>query len=87
MSAKQKESEAAPTDVSFDERLKSLEALVGELEDGGLELEAAIGKYQEGIELLRSCHASLGSYKARLEELSGQAEVTVAAIVDPDVPG
>jgi len=72
-------------EVSFDARLVSLEELVSELENGGLELEAAIQKYQEGIELLRSCHTSLGTYKARIEELSSQAEVTVSAIVDPDL--
>jgi exodeoxyribonuclease VII small subunit len=71
-------------ELSFDARLASLEGLVGELEDGGLELEAAIQKYQEGIALLRSCHTSLGSYRARIEELSKEAEVTVSAIADPD---
>lgn len=69
---------------SFDARLVSLEGLVAELEDGGMELEAAIGKYQEGIALLRSCHSSLGTYKARIEELSAEAGETVRAIADPD---
>lgn len=72
-------------DASFDSRLASLEGLVAELEDGSLELESAIAKYQAGIELLRSCHSTLGTYKAQIEELSAEAEVTVSKITDPDM--
>lgn len=75
---------AKTEEASFDVRLASLEGLVAELEGGGLELESAIGKYQEGIALLRSCHASLGTYKARIEELSAEAGEAVRAIADPD---
>lgn len=83
MSASKKKS-AADAEPSFDARLASLEGLVAELEDGGLGLEPAIEKYQEGIRLLKSCHETLGTYKARIEELSGEAEVTLSKIADPD---
>lgn len=80
-----KKSDPAPQDEpNFDARLAALEALVAELEDGGLGLEAAIDKYQEGIGLLKSCHTTLGTYKARIEELSAEAGVTLSAIEDPD---
>lgn len=75
---------AAASEPGFDERLQSLETLVTELEDGGLGLEAAIARYQEGIALLRACHETLGAYKARIEELSREAGATVTAIADPD---
>lgn len=85
MSASKKTSKAtAPEEPHFDERLAQLEGLVAELEDGGLGLEAAIEKYQAGIGLLRSCHTTLGTYKARIEELSAEAGVTLSAIEDPD---
>jgi len=77
---------AEAAEPGFDERLSSLEALVSELEDGGLGLEAAIARYQEGIALLRACHTTLGAYKARIEELSREAGSTVTAIADPDFP-
>lgn len=58
----------------FDARLQRLEALVGELEEGNLGLEPAIERYQEGIELLKRCHATLEGFKKRVEELSTDAE-------------
>jgi len=54
----------------FDERLAALERIVAELEDGGLGLEAAIGRYQEGIGLLKSCHGTLEATRKRVLELT-----------------
>ena len=68
-------------------RLGELESLVAELEDGELDLEAAIERYQAGIGLLQACHETLGAYRARIEELSEEAGVTLAALQDPDLPG
>jgi len=71
---------------SFDDRLSRLETLVGELEQGGLELEPAIERYQEGIELLKDCHGTLERYRKRVEELSSDAEETLRSFEgDPDV--
>ena len=42
--------------------MAKLEALVSELEEGGLALEPAIARYQEGVELLKGCHAQLARY-------------------------
>ena len=42
--------------LSFEVALKKLETLVKELESGELELEVAVKKYQEGIELAKYCH-------------------------------
>ncbi len=89
MSDKNQKSPAgeAAGELGFDQRLESLETLVAELEDGGLELEQAIGRYQQGIALLKSCHATLGEYRQRVEELSEEAGVTLAAMQDPDLDG
>ena len=69
----------------FDQRLDRLEAIVNELEGGGLGLEAAIERYQEGIEHLKLCHARLAGYKQRVEELTGEAEQILRPFAgDPD---
>lgn len=70
---------------SFDERLEKLEGIVAELERGELGLEPAIARYQEGVELLKTCHTTLKSVRARVEELSKDAEGSLVAFDgDPD---
>jgi len=69
----------------FDKKLARLESLVGELEQGGLELEPAIERYQEGIELLKACHGTLERYRRRVEELTTDAEEALRPFeADPD---
>lgn len=68
--------EPAPPDQpepSFDARLARLEAIVAELENGGLALEASIERYQEGVRLLSDCRGVLAGYQRRVEELSSEA--------------
>ena len=69
----------------FDARLERLEALVRELENGQLGLEPAIERYQEGVELLKICHATLASYRGRVEELTREADLALRPFQgDPD---
>jgi exodeoxyribonuclease VII small subunit len=80
---KEKESGGA-----FDDKLARLEKLVGELEQGGLGLEPAIERYQEGLGLLKDCHRALETYRQRVEELTREAEAAMRPFEsDPDVPG
>ena len=70
----------------FDEELTRLETIVAELEDGGLALEPAIERYQEGIALLRRCHGVLAGFQKQVEELSGEAEDALRPFAgDPDL--
>jgi len=70
----------------FDGKLQRLEAIVAELEQGGLALEPAIERYQEGIELLKDCHRALGGYRRRVEELTREAEAEIQPFEgDPDL--
>lgn len=72
--------------VDFDTRMERLESIVGELEGGGLALEPAIERYQEGIELLKQCHGVLSGYKKQVEELTRDAEEALRPFEsDPDV--
>ncbi|MBK7641973.1 MAG: exodeoxyribonuclease VII small subunit [Planctomycetes bacterium] len=84
MAARNKDDSAdTPPDAGFDQRLERLEALVGELEHGGLGLEASIARYQEGVKLLRECRTTLESFRKRVEELG--ADGTSAPFAgDPD---
>ena len=63
---------AHPTvaELTFDARLARLEAIVSELEGGGLPLESSIDRYQEGVALLRDCRSILAGFQKRVEELS-----------------
>lgn len=84
--ASEKASSATGTSpVGFDERLARLEAIVGQLEQGGLGLEPAIERYQEGIQLLKECHGALDGYRRRVEELTREAEGAMRPFEgDPD---
>ncbi len=74
--------------LSFDARLERLESLVAELEEGGLELEPAIDRYQEGIRLLKGCHEVLAGYRKQVEELTREAQDALRPFDgDPDAGG
>lgn len=83
--------ENAPAEAgaaSFDERLARLEAIVSELESGELGLEGAIERYRDGVGLLKACRLQLDGYRRQVEELSGEAEASLAPFAgDPDAQG
>jgi exodeoxyribonuclease VII small subunit len=74
-----------PPPPTFDQRLQRLEAIVAELENGGLALEPAIERYQEGVSLLRDCRSVLVGLQKRVEELTAQGGLEPLA-GDPDAP-
>jgi exodeoxyribonuclease VII small subunit len=76
---------AGAAEPSFDQRLERLEQIVGELEQGKIGLEQAIGRYQEGTELVRQCRAILDQYQKRVEELTDSGLAPYAG--DPDAKG
>jgi len=57
-------------ELKFEEALKKLEKIVEDLEKGDLTLDEALKRYQEGIELSRSCSARLESAKKKIDVLS-----------------
>ena len=73
--------------TTFDGRLSRLEEIVSNLEEGDLELEDAIGRYKEGVALLKGCRELLGRYRAQVEELTGEAQASLRPYEgDPDAP-
>ena len=88
MNAHEEKQTTADDAGGFDARLDRLEEIVGELETGGLGLEPAIERYQEGIELLKTCHRTLETYRKQVEELTEDAEQAMRPFEgDPDVQG
>lgn len=56
---------------SFEQSLERLEAIVHCLEDGDLGLSESLGKFEEGIKLLRQCHDLLTTAERKIEILTG----------------
>ena len=54
---------------TFEKALERLEAIVDELEDGSLALEASIGRFEEGVGLTRFLEGELARAQKRVEEL------------------
>jgi exodeoxyribonuclease VII small subunit len=57
-------------DMSFEQALKELEAIVNRLEKGDVELEASIQIYERGEALKAHCDALLRKAEAKVEKIS-----------------
>jgi len=64
-------SEPADKELTFEEALVELERVVRELEDGKIGLEDSLARYEQGVALLKRCHAQLRQAEQRILELSG----------------
>jgi exodeoxyribonuclease VII small subunit len=62
---------SAAADLSFEQALQRLQAIVQELEQGELGLDKALERYEEGVKLLRRCHDVLEKAERKIELLSG----------------
>jgi len=56
---------------SFEDVLLQLEQTVRELEDGRLGLDEALARYEQGVGLIKSCHARLRQAEQRILLLTG----------------
>ena len=56
---------------NFEQALTTLETIVHDLEDGELGLTDALGRYEEGVKLLKQCYGLLERAERRIELLSG----------------
>jgi exodeoxyribonuclease VII small subunit len=61
-----------PKDLSFEDALAQLEAIIEKIERG-VGLEEAIGEYERGVTLIRRCKEVLQKAEQRVDELSRQA--------------
>jgi exodeoxyribonuclease VII small subunit len=63
-------------ELTFEEALNQLEALVAKLEAGDLPLEQALGAFEEGVRLTRLCAGRLEEAERRVHLLTQTPEGT-----------
>ncbi len=78
-----KSSSAAPipesiAGLSFEQAMVELEQLVKQLEDGKASLQDAIGAYERGSLLRRHCEQQLRQAQLRIEQITLQADGSIA---------
>jgi exodeoxyribonuclease VII small subunit len=56
---------------SFEQALQELHQIVADMEDGALDLEASLARYERGTALLRACYEFLEGVEQRIEILTG----------------
>ena len=68
-------------DIKYEDALKRLEKLVEELEKPGLELEARLKRFEDGMKLVRVLVNRLGQAKKKVEVLvkNGLGDATTTA--------
>ncbi len=65
---------AVKKEKSFEERLSALEALVRELEAGGMPLSEAVKAYEQGEKLAENLKKELAAAEEKLTVLSAEKE-------------
>jgi len=60
--------------LSFETALRRLEEIVDRLEEGDLELEAALSAFEQGVALSRRCAEQLAHAERRIEVLVRESE-------------
>lgn len=58
------------SELSFEEALRELEQVVGQLERGDVPLEQSIQLYERGAALKAHCEARLAAAQARIEQIA-----------------
>ncbi len=67
--ANAKEPHMTDVNLTFDDGLERLEALVQQLESGSLSLEDALARFEEGVQLSQSLQKQLAEAQRRVEVL------------------
>ena len=55
--------------MSFEKAMEELEGIVSELENGSIELEESIEKYQRGIQLKKHCDKKLKEANMKVDQI------------------
>jgi exodeoxyribonuclease VII small subunit len=62
----------APEDMSFEQALEELDALVRKMESGDLGLDDSISAYRRGADLARYCQGRLGAAEQEIRKLDNE---------------
>lgn len=57
------------TKIKFEDKLKKLEEIVKQLESGEIDLDDAIGKYNEAMVLVKDCSAHLNDIEKNVNKI------------------
>lgn len=55
--------------MEFEKKLKRLEEIVENMEDGDLALEKALSLFEEGVKLAKDCHVQLNEAEQKVKQL------------------
>jgi exodeoxyribonuclease VII small subunit len=61
-----------PEELSFEQALEELDALVRKMESGALGLDDSIAAYRRGAELARYCQGRLSAAEQEIRKLDGE---------------
>lgn len=74
--------------ASFEEAMEELTQLVAQMEAGDLPLEASVGAYRRGAELVRICGSQLERVEQQVRMLEGELlKPLVPTVADPGSGG
>jgi exodeoxyribonuclease VII small subunit len=72
--------------LTFEQALAELERIVHDLEEGTIGLEESLGRYEQGVALLKRCYGQLREAEQRILLVTGVDEEGQAAL-QPFQPG
>ncbi len=80
---------AKASNLSFEEALKKLEAIVEAMESAELPLEDLLGKYEQGMELAKVCQENVADAELKIQRLEKNAagELKLKPLVVEDLDG
>jgi len=62
--------------MSFEQALSQLDTIVRRLESGDVELDAAVGAFEQGVLLKRHCETKLAAARERVEKITSAPDGT-----------
>lgn len=60
--------------TTFEEALKQLEQIAEQIEEGKIGLEESIGRYEQGMELVRYCREVLTQAENKIQQIQARAD-------------
>jgi exodeoxyribonuclease VII small subunit len=60
--------------LSFEQAIKELTGIVGEIEQGEITLDESLQQYERGMSLIKRCRTILQDAEKRIEKISGPGE-------------
>ena len=73
-----------PENLSFEEALSELEALVEQLENGEISLDESLKSFERGVALTRNCQTQLQNAELKVKTLSEETLKIDSTLNTPD---